>query len=91
VRHFPRALCFDRDYWLCRCDGFDVYRDGRWVGRVEELRFLSREDRPDWLMVRGRLFRRHPQAVTVDDVETIEPQAREVALRETFATDRTPV
>src|SRR5947207_2108631 len=72
----------DRDYWLCRCQGFDAYRGGRRPGKVAEVRFRSRHDRPDALVVRGRLSRA-PRVVRVEEVESIEPDRQRVVLRDT--------
>jgi hypothetical protein len=53
---FPRPLGWDTDYWLCRCEGFAVEAPQGRLGIVEEVRFRSRLDRPDELLVRGGLF-----------------------------------
>jgi len=70
-----RRRSFDSDYWLCRCEGFQVdFRHGL-LGTVEEVRFHSRVDRPDWLAVRtGGLFSRRLRVISVDYVTAILPR-----------------
>ena len=71
-----RRRAFDADYWLCRCEGFrvDSTRHGP-VGTVEEIRFHSRVDRPDWLAVRtGGLFSRRVRVISVEYVAAIIPR-----------------
>jgi hypothetical protein len=77
----PRSLLFDRDYWLMRCEGFSVKVDGRTAGSVEELRFASRLDRPDLLVVRGRPPSRRRVLVSAADVEEIDPRQRRIVAR----------
>src|SRR5262249_47434763 len=43
----------EREYWLCRCEGFWVDSPAGRVGLVGGLRFLSRIDQPALLEVRG--------------------------------------
>jgi hypothetical protein len=78
---FPRTYP-DRDYWLCRCQGFAAYRNGRRVGKVNHLRFLSRHDRPDALIVRRRLSRAQVTVVSVEEVESIEPDRERIVLHD---------
>jgi hypothetical protein len=69
---------YDRTYWLSRCVGFLVVSaDGMRIGTVVELRYGSRLDQPDELVVRaGRLGHRQ-LAYSVQTVQTIVPaQAR---------------
>jgi hypothetical protein len=65
---------FDGDYWLSRCQGFRIEARGDWVGVVEDVRYESRIDRPDWLAIRcrHRLSRRR-RIVSVDRVAAIFP------------------
>jgi hypothetical protein len=73
---------FNADYWLAQAEGFLVESPttGR-IGIVEGLRFYSRHDRPDELVVRvGRLGRRSI-IVAVDDVETVLPREKRLILR----------
>lgn len=72
---------FDRDYWLARCEGFQVVSpDGR-AGIVEEVRYASRQDRPDILVVRSGLFGRRVLLIAVEEVEDILPREERVTLR----------
>jgi hypothetical protein len=77
---FPRTVRFGADYWLSRCAGFRVdWPDGA-RGTVEEVRFGSRHDRPDVLLVRvGRLRHRH-LLVPTDDVASLSPRERRICL-----------
>ena len=77
----PRTVRFGRDYWLGRCVGYRVDSPGGRVGLVESLRFDSRADRPDFLVVRTRSVRPRFLAVPVDDVEEIVPAERRLTLR----------
>jgi hypothetical protein len=73
---------FDADHWLSQSEGFIVESPsaGR-IGIVEGMRFNSRHDRPDELVVRiGRLGRRSI-TMSVDDVETVLPRERRLILR----------
>ncbi len=79
----PRSLLFDRDYWLMRCEGFTVTAGGRSLGRVEELRFGSRLDRPDSLVVRSRYLPRRRLVVSARDVDDIDPRRRLVSVHGT--------
>jgi hypothetical protein len=72
---------FDDDYWLSRSDGFVVESPsaGR-IGVVQELRFYSRHDRPDELLVRvGRLGRRSI-VIATDTIETVLPREKRLLL-----------
>jgi len=42
---------FDEDYWLSHCQGFQARTAERGLGVISEVRFLSRLDRPDQLVV----------------------------------------
>ncbi len=78
---FPRPLAWDHDYWLCRCQGFRVDSPAGRVGRIEEVRFGSRLDRPDVLVVRGGRFGRHLLSVPVSEVEQVLPRQERLVLR----------
>jgi hypothetical protein len=71
---FPRTIDFDRDYWLCRCEGFRVESPNGRVGVVEEVRFLSRLDRPDAVVVRGGLFGMRRTVIPIADVADVAPR-----------------
>ncbi len=78
---FPRAVRFGRDYWLSRCVGFrvDWPADGR--GTVEEVRFGSRHDRPDVLVVRvGGRLRPRRLLVPAEAVDALSPRERRISL-----------
>jgi hypothetical protein len=77
---FPRPLTWDRDYWLCRCEGFRVDAATGRVGVVAEVRFRSRLDRPDELLVRRGVLGRRRVVVPVSDVEAILPQQQRLVL-----------
>lgn len=77
----PRTVRFDHDYWLGRCTGYRVETATGKLGTVESLRFDSRHDRPDFLVVRTRAFRPRYLAVPVDDVVEIVPGERRVLVR----------
>jgi hypothetical protein len=74
---------FDRDYWLSHADGFAVDAARGRVGVVEEVRFGSRIDRPDFLVVRAGRFGRRRLLVPVEDVEQVRPRAKKLQLRPT--------
>jgi hypothetical protein len=65
------ASSFDIDYWLSRCEGYRVESEAGKLGVVEELRFGSRLDRPDELIVRAGFLGRRRVRVPVGDVERI--------------------
>ncbi len=77
---FPSAVRFDHAYWLCRCEGFHVDWPGGRRGTVEEVRFGSRHDRPDVLVVRVGRFRRRRLLVPADEVVSLSPRERHVLL-----------
>jgi hypothetical protein len=71
---------FRRNYWLGRCIGFTVEADGRPCGRVEWVRYGSRIDRPDALVVRRGRLRRRQFIVRADDVREIDPWLERVVV-----------
>jgi hypothetical protein len=78
---FPRLLDFGRDYWLCRCQGFRVRSRGKQLGIVEEVRYRSRLDRPDSVVVRGGLFGTRRLVIPVAAVEEIVPRQQQLVVR----------
>ena len=77
---FPHAIRFGRDYWLARCAGYRVEWPGDRGGVVEEVRFGSRHDRPDFLVVRvGRVIGRR-LVVHADEVASISPREQRLLL-----------
>jgi len=81
VLEFPPGGGFDRSYWLSRCAGFLVVTaDGMRVGTVVELRYRSRLDQPDQLIVRAGRFGHRALVYSVQSVETITPAEARLVL-----------
>jgi hypothetical protein len=81
-RSFERRSGFDRDYWLCRCEGFRVDSPKGRVGKVKWVRFHSSQERPDQIaVVTGRPFSREVVFVAVDEVDKVVPKQRRLVLR----------
>ena len=78
---FPRALSWDRDYWLCRCEGFRVDAPTGRLGLVAAVRFGSRLDRPDQLLVRTGILGNHLLVIPVSDVDAVIPRQERLVLR----------
>lgn len=78
----PSQEALAREYWLCRCEGFQVDSPAGRVGVVEGLRFLSRLDQPDLLEVRGGLFGRVLSFIPVEDVEDVVAAERRLVIRQ---------
>ena len=78
---FPRHLSWDHDYWLGRCEGFRVDAPSGRLGLVEAVRFGTRLDRPDELLVRRGLFGNHTLVVPVSDVQEVVPRQQRLVLR----------
>ena len=83
-----RADTVDRDYWLGRCEGYRVESSRRRLGTIEALRFESRADRPDALVVRGGMFRRRTILVPVGDVLEILPREHRILVRDEGEVER---
>jgi hypothetical protein len=80
---------FDADHWLSQSEGFAVESPcaGR-IGIIESLRFYSRHDRPDELVVRvGRLGRRSI-TIRAEDVDAVLPREKKLILRSDAAIAR---
>jgi hypothetical protein len=71
---------FDTDYWLCRCEGFEVETPEGRLGIVEWLVFDSRHDRPDTFAVRTGHVRHRSVLVAVSDVVNVLPEERRITL-----------
>ena len=70
------------DYGLCSCGGFDVRsNDGRKVGVVAYVRFAGSVDRPGSLVVRRGVVRRREGIISVDLVDEVDLEHRDVFLR----------
>ena len=78
---FPRPLAWDHDYWLCRCQGFRLDSPAGRFGRVVEVRYGSRLDRPDTLVVQCGLLRKRRLTVQVSDVDKVVPAQQRLLLR----------
>lgn len=76
--HFGSSL--DLSYWLSRCEGFRVESPEGRIGTVEGVRYGSRADRPDALVVRAGFFGRRRLTIPVDQVERINARERVVVL-----------
>lgn len=68
----------DSDYWLSQAVGFVVESPEGRVGVVEELRFLSRTDRPDALVVRGGRLGGRRVVVDVADIVDLRPREKRI-------------
>jgi hypothetical protein len=66
-------------YWLRRCEGFEVHVGAKLLGTVEGVRFGSRHDRPDMLIVAFGI-RRSILRVPVELIEEISPDEQLVML-----------
>jgi hypothetical protein len=77
----PSRASVERDYWLCRCEGFEVESPRGRTGVVEGVRFLSRVDQPDLLEVRAGLFGRQLLLVPAEEVEGIFATEERLVLR----------
>jgi hypothetical protein len=77
---FKRSV-FDCDYWLSHSVGLGVDAPRGRLGVVEEVRFASRIDRPDLLVVRSGRFGRRRFIISVEDVEEVRPRAKRLRLR----------
>jgi hypothetical protein len=69
-----------RAYWLRNCQGFRVEQGGKKLGVVDDVLF-GRQSEPATLLVRSGLFRLGLRAVSVDEVETIDPRALRITLK----------
>jgi uncharacterized protein YrrD len=71
----------DTDYWLGHCQGFRVDSPGKRIGRVEDVLFKTRVERPDTLLIRAGILRTHLVAVPVEEVKEISPRNEHIELR----------
>jgi hypothetical protein len=74
---------FDTDYWLCRCEGFQVDTPEGRLGIVEWLVFRSRHDRPDALAVQTGHILHRSVVIPVSDVERVLPEEGRIILAAT--------
>lgn len=68
----------ERNQRLSRCLGFKAFDPGGRIGVVADLEYGSRRDRPDYLILRRGLFRRHRLRVPVEQVVEINLERRRV-------------
>jgi hypothetical protein len=78
---FPQALGVDWAYWLCRCEGFRVEAPEGCVGLVDGVRFRTRLDRPDVLLVRVCRLRHRLLSVSVAEIAELLPAEGRIILR----------
>jgi hypothetical protein len=71
---------FDTDYWLCRCEGFEVDTPEGRLGTVAWLVFRSRHDRPDALAVHTSHVLHRSVVIPVTDIEQIFPEGGRIVL-----------
>ena len=72
----------ERDYWLNRCVGFAVEAEGRISGRVALLKYRSRADRPDALVIQQSPLVEHRFSLRAEDVRAVDPWRERVYVRE---------
>jgi hypothetical protein len=70
----------DAGYWLRNCQGFRVDAGGKKVGVVDEVLF-GRHSEPATLLVRTGLFRLGLRAISVDEIESIDPRSLRITLK----------
>lgn len=76
----PHAPVSD-GYWLRHCHGFRVDSPRGRVGIVEDVLYGAAHDRPSALALRGGLFGQRLELVPIEEVDTIDPRRKRVALR----------
>jgi hypothetical protein len=81
----------ERPYWLCRCERFRVVAGGHDMGVVDSVRFGSRLDQPDAVVVRTGRVRRSYWAVSQADVVAIHPEERVLMVDSSVLDWRRPV
>jgi hypothetical protein len=70
----------DADYWLRNCQGFRVEAAGQKLGVVDDVLF-GQHSEPATLLVRTGLFRLGLHAISVDEIESIDPRTLRITLR----------
>lgn len=70
----------DAGYWLRNCQGFRVESAGKKLGVVDDVLF-GQQSEPATLLVRTGLFRLGLRAVSVDEIESIDPRTLRITLR----------
>jgi hypothetical protein len=85
LRRFPRdrpAERYDDVYWLGRCHGFEVEMEGRELGVVSEVRYASRADVPDLIVVRAGRLRHQLLLIPIELVARIDSEGGRLELIE---------
>jgi hypothetical protein len=77
---FVVHLVEDAAYWLRNCQGFRVERAGKKVGVVDDVLF-GRQSEPATLLVRTGLFRLGLRAISVAEIESIDPRRLRITLK----------
>lgn len=80
IPHDRPAESWDRGYWLNRCQGFEVMAHGLRVGTITEVRYVSRADVPDLIVVRTGRLRPYLHLIPVDQVERIDADSARLEL-----------
>jgi hypothetical protein len=70
----------DANYWLRNCQGFRVESGGRKLGVVDDVLF-GQHSEPATLLVRTGLFRLGLRAISVGEIETIDPRRLRITLK----------
>jgi hypothetical protein len=70
----------DAGYWLRNCQGFQVDAAGKKLGVVDDVLF-GRNSEPATLLVRTGLFRLGLRAISVQEIEAIDPRKLRITLR----------
>jgi hypothetical protein len=70
----------DAAYWLRNCQGFRVEAGGKRVGVVDDVLF-GQESEPATLLVRTGIFRMGLRAISVNEIDTIDPRSLRITLR----------
>jgi hypothetical protein len=70
----------DAGYWLRNCQGFRVEAAGKKLGVVDDVIF-GQHSEPATLLVRTGLFRLGLRAISVDEIEAIDPRSLRITVR----------
>jgi hypothetical protein len=70
----------DTGYWLRNCQGFRVEAAGKRIGVVDDVLF-GRQSEPATLLVRTGLFRLGLRAISVDEIDSIDPRSLRITLK----------
>ena len=81
AEYAPGSASNDASYWLRRCHGFQVTSPGARLGTVEDVLYGAELERPAALLVRTGLFIHRLEAIPVEDIKAIDPQAQRLSVR----------